>query len=243
MLEGLYSTAAGMAAQTEQLSAIGNDLANLSTSGYHSERIAFSDLLYNPVEESGAVTTAGAGASASAIGRSATQGAVRITGNPLDVAIAGHGYLQVTLANGKAGLTRNGTLAIGAGGMLTDAKGNLLNPPIQVPTGVSESQLKIAADGTVTARGQTLGRIALVNVPSPAHLIASEGGMLSAGAESGQPGAATDAKLQQGALEESNVDLAGEMTLMVTTQRAYQLDASALQNESQMMSIANQLRA
>ncbi len=48
MLEGLYSAAAGMSAQQEQLNAISNDLANLSTSGYKSERVAFSDLLYNP---------------------------------------------------------------------------------------------------------------------------------------------------------------------------------------------------
>ena len=50
MLEGLYSAAAGMAAQQEQLDAISNDLANLSTSGYKSERVAFSDLLYNPIK-------------------------------------------------------------------------------------------------------------------------------------------------------------------------------------------------
>ena len=49
MLEGLYSAAAGMSAQQEQLDAIGNDLANLSTDGYKSERVAFSDLLYNRV--------------------------------------------------------------------------------------------------------------------------------------------------------------------------------------------------
>ena len=53
MLEGLYSAAAGMSAQQEQLDAIGNDLANLSTSGYKAERVAFSDLLYNPVDDGG----------------------------------------------------------------------------------------------------------------------------------------------------------------------------------------------
>ena len=64
MLEGLYSAAAGMSAQQEQLDAISNDLANLSTSGYKSERVAFSDLLYNPVNIAGTETTAGAGAKA-----------------------------------------------------------------------------------------------------------------------------------------------------------------------------------
>ena len=74
MLEGLYSAAAGMAAQQEQLNAISNDLANVSTDGYKSERVAFSDLLYNPVDIAGTVTTDGAGASAQVIGRSEAAG-------------------------------------------------------------------------------------------------------------------------------------------------------------------------
>ena len=76
MLEGLYSAAAGMAAQQEQLDAISNDLANLSTDGYKSERVAFSDLLYSPVDMAGTDSTDGAGASAQVIGRSETQGAI-----------------------------------------------------------------------------------------------------------------------------------------------------------------------
>ena len=74
MLEGLYSAAAGMSAQQLQLDAISNDLANLSTNGYKSERVAFSDLLYNKVNIAGTETTAGAGASAQLIGRSRDAG-------------------------------------------------------------------------------------------------------------------------------------------------------------------------
>ncbi|MGO9762992.1 MAG: flagellar hook-basal body complex protein, partial [Solirubrobacteraceae bacterium] len=78
-----------MSAQQEQLNAISNDLANLSTSGYKSERVAFSDLLYNPVSMAGTVSTDGAGASAKVIGRSQAQGALQETGDPLDLAIEG----------------------------------------------------------------------------------------------------------------------------------------------------------
>ena len=56
MLEGLYSAAAGMSAQQQQLDAISNDLANVSTDGYKSERVAFNDLLYNPVNIAGTET-------------------------------------------------------------------------------------------------------------------------------------------------------------------------------------------
>ncbi len=242
MLEGLYSAAAGMAAQQQQLDAIGNDLANVSTNGYKAERVAFSDLLYNPIEEAGTATTAGAGASSQVIGRNETQGAVRQTGGPLDLAIEGNGYFQVTLPGGAIALTRNGSFSVDASGTLTTAEGDRLSPPIKLPAGVSPSQVQIASDGTVTAGTTKLGQIKLVTVTSPGHLLANGSGQLTPTAESGAPQPATNARVHQGELEQSNVDMAREMSMMITTQRNFQMTSTAIQNESQMMSIANQLR-
>ncbi len=243
MLEGLYSAAAGMAAQQQQLAAISNDLANVSTEGYKSERVAFSDLLYNKVEQAGTVTTTGAGASAQFIGHSHTQGPIKLTGAPLDLAIEGDGYFQVTRPNGGVALTRNGAFGVDGEGVITNAEGNRLAPAIKLPAGVTGSEVRIASDGTVTVGKRTLGQIKLVTVPSPDHLLSDGGSELTPTAESGEPQAAGAAKIHQGALEESNVDVAKEMALMVSTQRSYQLTSSAIQTESQMMSIANQLRA
>ncbi len=103
MLEGLYSAAAGMSAQQEQLDAISNDLANASTTGYQSERVAFKDLLYNAVDEAGTESSIGAGASAQVIGRSQSQGPIQETGDPLDLAIEGEGYFQVKSSGGQRG--------------------------------------------------------------------------------------------------------------------------------------------
>src|SRR6202042_9437 len=86
MLEGLYSAAAGMSAQQEKLDAVSNDLANISTTRYQSERVAFSDLLYNAVDEAGTESSIGAGSSAQVIGRSHAQGPIQETGDPLDLA-------------------------------------------------------------------------------------------------------------------------------------------------------------
>jgi len=241
MLEGLYSAAAGMSAQQEQLNAIGNDLANLSTSGYKSERVAFSDLLYSPVNIAGTVSTDGAGASAKVIGRSETQGAITETGDPLDLAIEGAGYFEITRANGQNALTRDGTFGVDASGTIVNSEGNRLTPPIKLPAGVSPSEVTVSPDGTVSAGKRTLGQIKLVTVTSPEHLLANGSGELTPTAASGAPHAATG-KIHQGALEASNVNIASEMALMVSTQRNYQMDSTAIQNESQMMSIANQLR-
>jgi flagellar basal-body rod protein FlgG len=243
MLEGLYAAAAGMSAQQEQLDAIGNDLANLNTTGYKSERVAFSDLLYNKVQQAGTSSSAGAGASAQLIGRNGSQGAIEETGNPLDLAIEGEGFFQIKRPDGTLALTRNGTLAVDSSGKITTAEGNLLDPPITLPAGTTLSELRISTDGTVTAAGKTAGKIGLVTVGAPEHLTAEGDSQFSFNAASGTPHALNGSTIHQGAREGSNVDVATEMTTMVNTQRNYQLASSAIQTESQMMSIANQLRA
>lgn len=243
MLEGLYSAAAGMAAQQEQLNAIANDLANVSTPGYKAERVAFSDLLYNTVDEAGSETTDGAGAKAEVIGRDEAQGTIRSTGDPLDLAIEGEGFFAVTQPSGQVALTRDGDFSVDASGTLVNAEGDRVSPQIKIPAGVSASEVSIASDGTVTAGGRTLGQIKLVTVPSPERMLALAGGKLAPTEASGAVQAASGGRIHQGALEESNVDMGNEMASMVSTQRAYQLTSTAIQTENQMMSIANQLRS
>jgi len=243
MLEGLISAAAGMAAQQEQLNAISNDLANVNTDGFKSERVAFNDLLYNQVDVAGTETTTGSGANAEIIGRSKAQGALKETKNPLDLAIEGPGYFEVTTPGGQTALTRDGSLAVDASGTLVTADGNRLSPSIKLPAGVSAEDVGISQDGTVTANGKKLGQIKLVTVTSPDHMTSLGSNLLAPTAESGQPHASTGAtRLLQGALEMSNVDMGTDMSNLVSTERAFQMDSSAIQNESQMMAIANQLR-
>jgi flagellar basal-body rod protein FlgG len=243
MIEGLYSAAAGMAAQQDQLDAIANDLANASSTGYQSERVGFSDLLYNAVDMAGSETSMGAGASAQVIGRSRAQGSIKETGDPLNLAIEGEGYFQVKLPGGGVGLTRDGDFGVDANGAIVGSEGSRLEPPIKLPAGVSPSAVKIASDGTVTAGKHALGQIKLVTVASPDHLLAAGDGVLTPTSASGAPQATAEGKIHQGALEGSNVDMAKEMALLVSTQRAYQMSSTAIQTESQMMSIANQLRS
>jgi flagellar basal-body rod protein FlgG len=243
MLEGMYAAASGMAAQQQQLDAIGNDLANASTTGYKTERVGFRDLLYNQIDQAGTATTAGAGAAAEVIGANQSQGSIESTGNPLDLAIEGSGYFTVQRSGGTTALTRDGAFQVDAQGKLTTSEGDLVQPPITLPKGIAPSAVSIASDGTVTAAGRTLGKIALVTVASPEHLLAAGGSLFTANAASGapRPVAGATAKIQQGALEGSNVDTATEMVKMVNTQRSYQLESSAIQTENQMLSIANQL--
>jgi len=244
MLEGLYSAAAGMEAQQQQLDAVANDMANSSTPGYQAEILGFHDLLYSSGgASSGSTVATGAGAAAQVVGRSQVQGAVQNTGQPLDVAIVGPGYIEVRRPDGTIGLTRNGTLQLDGAGQLTTELGMPVNPPITVPRGVEASSIKIAPDGTVSGGGRKLGQIALVTVPSPNNLLADGNSVFSATAASGAIVPATGATLQQGALEQSNVDMASDMVKMINAQQNFSEASKAIQYQDQLLQIANQLRA
>jgi flagellar basal-body rod protein FlgG len=241
MLEGLYAAASGMEAQQQQLDSIGNDLANASTTGYKAERVGFRELLNNQVDIAGTVTTQGAGAAARSIGRDQAQGSIQSTGDPLDLAIEGPGYFTVKRADGAVALTRDGSFQVNARGQLTTAEGNLLDPPITLPKGTTPSEVAIASDGTVRVGTHTIGKIALVDVASPDHLLAAGGNLFTSNSSSGTPRPSVKSSIQQGALEGSNVDVGNDMVQMMGAQRSYQLESSAIQTENQMLSIANQL--
>lgn len=241
MLEGLFAAAAGMSAQNQQLNAVANNLANVSTDGYHAERVAFDELLDNEMNAAGTSTDTGAGASAQVIGDSSSPGALKQTGRPLDLAIEGEGFFQLTRPGGQAVLTRDGAFSLDSNRRLVSATGALLQPPITVPPGVSEAQISISSDGTVRAGTRTLGKLAVVNVAAPDKLLAVGEGGFQATAASGAATPVKGARVIQGSLEGSDVEVSAEMATMTTTERAYQMDSSAIQMEGQMMSIANQL--
>lgn len=243
MLEGMYAAASGMEAQQQQLDSVGNNLANLSTTGYKAQRTGFRDLLYNQVNIAGTTTSIGAGAAAQTIGADNSQGAIQSTGKPLDLAIEGPGFFTVKRPSGALALTRDGAFEVDSRGRLTTAEGDLLDPPLTLPKGTSPSEVAIGPDGTVRAGTRAIGKIALVTVASPDRLLADGGSLLSATAASGAPRPVAGAAIRQGALEGSNVNVSSEMVKMVSAQRDYQLESSAIQTENQMASIANQLRA
>jgi flagellar basal-body rod protein FlgG len=245
MLEGLYAAAAGMAAQQEQIDGVSNDLANASTTGYKHVRIGFRDLLYSSQgPAAGPTVLAGAGAAAAIVGRGQEQGTLQSTGEPLDVAIAGQGFLQVRRPDGSLALTRDGSLRLDASGRLTTADGDLLEPPVTVPQGTTASDLSIAADGTVRAGARTLGRIALVDVPAPDGLQPLGSNLFAVTAASGatRPVAAGTTQLKQGMLEGSNVDVGDEMVQLIGAQRSYEMASKAIQMQDQMLSVANQIK-
>jgi flagellar basal-body rod protein FlgG len=241
MLEGLNSAAAGMAAQQQRMEAVSNDLANANTTGYKRVRVGFRDLVYTQAGRASAPgPRTGAGAAAVDAGRAFAQGVLQRTDQPWDVAIQGEGFLKVRLTDGRTALTRDGSLRVDGSGKLVTASGALVQPPITVPDGTDGSDVSIGPDGTVLAGDRRLGRIELVTVRSPQGLQPVGDNAFLVTPQSGPEQAAPAAtRLDQGALEASNVDMAEAMVAMIESQRAFQLTSKAIQTQDQMWEIAN----
>jgi flagellar basal-body rod protein FlgG len=241
MLEGLNSAAAGMAAQQQRLDAVANDLSNANTTGYKHGRVGFRDLVYQQGGRASATgVRTGHGAAAVDAGKSFEQGGLERTDRHLDVAIQGEGFLKIKLADGTQALTRDGNLQLDGRRRLATQDGALVQPPVTIPAGLTEDDISIASDGTVSAGARRLGRIEVVSVRSPQQLTPLGGNAFVSSATSGNPVAASTAtRLSQGALEASNVDESDAMVSMIESQRAFQLASKAIETADEMWGIAN----
>jgi flagellar basal-body rod protein FlgG len=219
MDRGFYIAASGMLTEQVRQDQLANDLANASTAGYkadESSQANFGDLLLQNTATGSQIGSLGLGVQISRTTANLTQGSTEQTGEPLDVALEGPGFLAVQTAQGTR-YTRDGQLAVDAKGTLTSSLGN----PVLDAQGKSISvaghttDLKIAADGTVTGGTQTLGKIAVVSLTNPAK----QGDTLFTGTPGAAPAGTT---LEQGALESSGTNPATVMVDMITSLRAYE---------------------
>jgi flagellar basal-body rod protein FlgG len=244
VIDGLYAAANGMQAQQGMIDAISNNLANLSTPSYKSQRYSFQDLLYQQQGVNRAVSggTVGSGAKGVDMGLSMTQGPIEASTNPLDLAIDGPGFFQVTLANGEPGLYRAGQFRIDANRDLVTPEGNKLIPNIRVPAGVDPASLEISAEGVVVAAGKQIGKITLVNVPNPSALQPLGGSLYAVNAESGPISQGGTGYIRQGAQEGSNVDSSLQFTELIQAQRTYDLCSRSVRTWDEMLQTANQIR-
>jgi flagellar basal-body rod protein FlgG len=242
MLEGLYTAAAGMAAQQQRMDHLANDVANVNTAGYKHVRTGFRDLMYQQAGRGAATTvTQGAGSAAQIVGRSFAQGSLRQTGEPLDIALEGPGFLQVRAPNGQVALTRDGSLHVTNTGELVTSTGAQVIPAVRFPAGTNLENVSVAADGTITSGTQTIGRLQAVDVTSPQALTSIGDNLFVANAQSGAP-RNVGTTFAGGYLEGSNVELADAMVDMMDSQRAFQLASKAIEQQDQMMGIANGIK-
>ena len=244
----------GLNAQQTKMQIIANNLANVNTTGFKSDRPNFESLLYQVTQSAGGQTADGSIlTSASSVGTGVklvntqklyTQGGLISTDNSLDLAIDGAGFFQVLMPDGRMGYTRNGTFSRNGEGTLTTSSGYVLQPQIQIPEGVQE--INISSDGIVSvllpgdAIPQEAGQIALANFINPRGLQAIGETFIvetpASGAPiEGLPRSAGFGKLNQGFLEGSNVNVVQQLVEMIETQRAYEVSSKSISGVDEMM--------
>ena len=255
----LYVARTGLQAQDTRMQVISNNLANVSTTAFKRNRANFATLAYQDARVAGQQSSGqtayatglnlGTGVALQATTTDMTQGTLQNTGNALDLAVSGEGYLQVTMPDGQIGYTRAGNLTTSPEGLLVTAQGYALQPQITIPQGAGS--ITIAPDGTVSAlvpgstQPSTLGQITTATFANPAALQAASDNffMETAGAgapQVGAPGSAGHGTLRQGYLEASNVSVVSELVDMIECQRAYEINSKMVSAVDDMLKNANQ---
>jgi flagellar basal-body rod protein FlgF len=226
------AAASGLRSRMDSLDLLSNNLANAGTSGYKSDR-EFYGLFASP----DAANPLGAEFQTMlpVVQRQWTdfsQGTLQSTGNPLDVALSGRGFLAVNGPNGVL-YTRNGGLKIAPSGDLVTGEGYAVRAaggkPIHVTTGKS---IEISSDGSVSQDGQVIGQLEIVDFPSTDSLKKLTGACFQNTDPKNLPTPAANVQVEQGKIESSNVAvpeaamrLVGMMRQFEMLQKAVTLDA------------------
>jgi flagellar basal-body rod protein FlgG len=260
-MRALDTAATGMAAMDLQVQVIAGNIANMTTTGYKSQRAEFQDLLYEHVQRIGAQASdqgnilpvgieLGSGVKTVGTPRLMTQGSLAQTGNTLDVAIQGSGWFKILMPDGTFSYTRDGSFQEDAQGRIVTAEGNLVQPTITVPTGSSGLTINQQGQVSVTPSGSNtstiLGQFTLTTFINDAGLQANGDNLFTATPASGQPqdgtpglnGAGT---LLQGSLEQSNVEAVTEISNLIAAQRAYEMNSKVVTAADEMLQTTSQL--
>jgi flagellar basal-body rod protein FlgG len=254
MIRSLWVAKTGMEGQQAKLDAISNNLANVGTNGFKRAGVVFEDLMYQNLRQTGAASSdqsnlptglqLGLGVRTAATMRNFSQGTMNQSSNSLDVAIEGNGFFAIQMPDGSTAYTRDGAFQLDPNGQIVNGAGYVLQPGITVPP--NAGAVTIAKDGTVSVAiaGQStparLGQIQVSTFINPAGLEPLGGNLYAESAASGQantaaPGSSGHGNLRQGFLEGSNVNVVEELVTMIATQRAYEMNAKAIQTSDQML--------
>ncbi len=265
-ITALHSAASGMKAQDTKLDVVANNLANVNTVGFKRSRVNFEDLLYQVRREPGTPNAddepvphgilVGLGALVSGTQLNFQQGAMDPTDRPLDIAIDGPGFFQVTtIQDGERTIayTRAGNFTINAEGniVLGNTEGSLMEPTVTVPD--EFSSISIGRDGEVqvvqpgSSTPSTVGQIELARFINPEGLKQVGRNLYVETNASGPPITGNPQEqglgaVQSGVLESSNVDPVRELIDLIQTQRAFELNSQAIQSADQALQVVSNLR-
>jgi len=255
-MRALHTAATGMMAQELNVQVIANNMANMRTTGYKRQRAEFQDLLYQQMRRGGTQTSTqgnilpaglelGAGVKTVGTPRIMSQGNLLPTEKDLDVAIRGEGFFRILLPDGRTAYTRDGSFEMDAQGRLTTAQGNVVQPGITFPQNAHDIQINVQGQVYATVGTETnptlLGQIELSMFVNKAGLQAIGDNLYLETPASGPPQNGTPntdgyGDLQQGNLEQANVEPVKEISDLIAAQRAYEMNSKVISACNEMLS-------
>jgi flagellar basal-body rod protein FlgG len=265
-ITALQSAASGMKALDTKLDVLANNLANINTVGFKRSRTNFEDLLYQIKREPGVLNAAdeptpngiqvGVGVQVSGTQINFEQGTPDATRQPLDMAINGEGFFQVTSRHNGAdqvAYTRAGNFTRNANGqvVLANSEGSVLEPPITIPDDTTSIEVTLDGRVMVTQEGsqdQTeVGQIELARFVNNQGLkqigknlyvtTDASGDAITGSAQEDGMGA-----VMGGFLESSNVEPVRELIELIRTQRAFELNSQSIQSADESLQVVSNLR-
>jgi flagellar basal-body rod protein FlgG len=262
----LHSAASGLKALSTQIDVLANNLSNAETTAFKRSRVNFEDLMYLTQRQPGTANVQGdiapsgifigLGTKVDNTQLDLTQGSLEPGNGPLDLAIQGQGFFAVKLLSSFGdgiGYSRSGNFFVNDKNelVLGSGEGYRVVPPITIPVG--STNINIGGDGTIqvtqpgSATPRTVGQLQLTQFVNPQGLQLLGGSLFlptssSGPAITGQPGTNGLGLIQQGYLEESNVDPVKELVTLIQTQRAFELNSQSIQTADQALQTVANLR-
>ena len=260
-MRALHTAATGMMAQELNVQVISNNIANMRTTGYKRQRAEFQDLLYEHVSRVGTQTSSqgnilpagielGSGVKTVGTPRLMTQGSMAQTGKDFDVAIRGEGFFKVQLPDGRITYSRDGSFELDAQGRLVTAAGYVLQPGITIPQNATSVTINQQGQVSATVPGSTtptqVGQLELALFVNKAGLQGIGDNLYletpaSGAPQNGNPSSDGFGNLQQGSLEQANVEAVSEISDLIAAQRAYEMNAKVIAAADQMLSATSNL--
>lgn len=229
VINSLFSALSGLRTSSTKLQTSANNLANLQTPGFKKSSTQVGDV-------------ASGGAKVNSISRNSSSGSLIPTSNPLDLAINGNGFFQVSLSNGGTGFTRAGSFKTDSQGQLTTPGGNPLFPPVTIPAGATGISIDPGGQVSAIVGGSpvAVGQIELAQFNNPGGLSAQGGNISFASSQSGNPvtgapGSGSFGTVINGALESSNVDIAEEIVGQIVAKTSYKANLAVIRTSKDLI--------
>jgi len=261
-MRALQIAATGMDAQQMRVEVISNNIANMSTTGYKSRRADFADLHYQQTTSPGALSSRtgttlatgvqlGLGVRAASVSMLLEQGSIERTSQDFDFALEGKGFFQIELPSGDVAYTRDGSFKLDGQGTLVTSEGYPIADQITVPD--DARRITANADGEIYAyfdgdpAGQLIGSLTIAGFANEKGLEAiGDNLFLETGASGaavvGEPGQDGLARVRQGYLEQSTVDVVTEIAELIEAQRGYEMNSKVISASDQMLGATVQIR-